>query len=297
MNKTRLLSLLVILLLCSSVYSSDNKWDVRIESSKQVYMLHEPIVLDVTVTNSTSDTLRTHGLMQPNNSELSVFLKDGNGKQVEYSGPRFLQTSEPGRLLLEPNDHDYNCFNILELYGARECKSGYEVSCSRFPYLPEGTYTVAAEYEGDISNELSINVVAPYGQEAEVLKKIEEAYQIWSQSDTDPSSRVYGEIPRDYPNSVYTELCYYLSRFYSHEIFNGFRSGAFNLRTLNREMLAKYPNSANVKGWLLSLTDQKNEDEKTAIYDKLINEHPNTRCSKMAGLLKKRILAKREVRK
>lgn len=288
-----LLTLLTTLLLLSTVNSSDGKWDIKIELSKQKYLLHEPVVLDVTLTNNTSDTLRAHSLFPPNHYKFYIFLADSDGKEMKYTGIQANVVWGPGELLLA-GEQDYACFNVLELFGLRDSNSGYKVSWMWFPYIVEGTYTVVAEYEGDPSNELTFNVVEPYGQEEKALRKIEQASQIWSQAETDPSSRAYGEIVRDYPNSVYAEECYHLSRFFSQEIFGEYGSGTYDKRTLDREMLAKYPNSANVKGRMLSLTHMKNEDEQIAIYDELIAENPNTRCSKIAGMLKKRLLAKRE---
>jgi len=72
LNRIYLLSLLTTLLAFSSTHASDNNWDIKIELSKQEYVLHEPVLLDVTLTNNTSDTLRTHGLIVPNHYHFHI---------------------------------------------------------------------------------------------------------------------------------------------------------------------------------------------------------------------------------
>ena len=66
LNKTFLLILLFVTILSSGVYANENKLNLEIKLEKQNSIFHEPIWLDITLTNITSDTLRTHGLVSPN---------------------------------------------------------------------------------------------------------------------------------------------------------------------------------------------------------------------------------------
>ncbi|MEW6413097.1 MAG: hypothetical protein AB1483_11620 [Candidatus Zixiibacteriota bacterium] len=289
-----LILLLATLLSFSTTYASDNKWEIEIALDKQEYVLYEPVWLDVTLTNIALDTIRTYGVSAPNHRQFHILLTDSDGKQMKHTGLKFSFAGGPGDLLLDAGESDYDSFNLLELFRSMELNTGYVVLPNRFPFIPEGTYSVVIEFESELSNVLTFSIVAPHGQEEEVLRKIEQASRGWSKNDTDRSSQIFGQIESEYPNSPFTEKCYYLSRVYSKSVWEGMRGGSHDIRVLNREMLSKFPNSGYVKSRLWSVTREMTEDEEIELYTRLIAEHPDTRCSKIAGLLKKRLLAKRE---
>ena len=290
-DKLLILCLIFVISLCSNIYSDENEWDLEIELAKQDFVLHERIWLDVTLTNTTSDTLRTHGLALPNHRQFTIELRDNNGNLIEYTGIKYSIASAPGRLLFEAGEQDYGCFNLLELFGSRERNSGYSVLDWRFPYIKEGMYTVQANFEGAISNKLTLNIVEPFGKEKEILKLIEKASSIWAQDNTEPSAQIFQGIVDKYPISVFAEKCYYLSRIYNH--MGKIREGTYDKRILKKELLINFPNSGNSRNWLLAITYKLDDNEKIEIFNKFIEDYPNKRCSKFADQMRKRLLNKK----
>lgn len=286
-----LVLLLTILLSFSSVHSSDNKWGIKIELSKPDYVLYEPIWLDVTLTNVTSDTLRTYGLRWPNQYLFQIELTNSEGKQMEYTGPEMmLVLLDAGNLLFDSGEQDYDCVNLTDLFALKDRNSGYMLDRFRFSYIPKGTYTVKVHFGDDISNDLAFSVVEPYGQEKQVLRLMELGSRTWRPKETDASSHAYGEVWRNYPNSPFAQRCYYLYRVLANNGEGHIGRGS-KAAILYKEMLREYPNSGKAKAWIQSITSGKSEDEQIAFYDELIEESPDTRASKVASLLKKRMLA------
>ncbi len=288
--KNTIIPLLVfIVIFFSGVNSSENKWKLEIKLDKQNYISHEPIWLDITLTNITSDTLRTHGLVSPNCRKFFIELIDEAGKLVEYTGAVNSMVTLPGKLLLNAGEQDYRSFDLLELFASYDKNSGYSVPIMRFPFIPEGTYTVRVLFEDDISNELTFNIVEPAGDEKEALELIEKAGKIWKQNNTDPSSQIYKEIVERFPNSVFAETCFYLSRFYSQERWNGLKDGSYDKRILYKEMLHNYPNSGQSKGWLMAITRDMDDSKKMNFLNKLKETNPNTRSAKFIEQMQRRI--------
>lgn len=277
------LFILFVTILSSSIYANDDDWIVEIELSEQTYILHQPIWLDITLTNNTSDTLRTDGLEAPNNHyQFTIEFKDVNGDAIEYTGPMYSFASVPGRLLLEAGEQDYGCYDLLRLFGATVDNSGFTVLYWRFPYIPAGTYTVQVHFEGIPSNKLTMDIVEPVGHEKEVLDLIEKASSTWAQDNTEPSALIFQEIVGRFPNSVFAEQCFYLSTIYLQTTMDGMRQGVYDKRVLKREMLRNYPNSGNSKSWLFAVTYELGDDAKATIVNKVIEDSPNTRGSRFA---------------
>jgi len=291
-------NIIITLLVCkilspSSIYSNENNWQVEIELEKQTYVLHEPIWLDVNLFNSASETLRTQGLSDPNQSQFIIEFKDSIGGTVEYTGPQYLMVADSGKLFLEPGENDYGSFDLLDFFGSFEEKSGYSVLVTRFHFIPKGAYTIRVLFEDNFSNELTFNIEEPFGEEKQALELIEEASKIWTSNNTDTSAQIFQEIVDKFPNSVFVEKCYYLSRFYLQKNRDKRKQGLFDYRTFYIEFLENYPNSGNSKSWLLSITRDLDDDQKLKIFNKYIEDYPNTRCFKFAQQMKNRILKKK----
>jgi len=267
---------------------------VEIELEKQAYILHEPIWLDVTLTNITSDTLRTHSIVftSPNHGSFQIEIRDNNGNLLEYTGPMDAIANVPGNLLLDAGEQDFGSINLLEYFRSQNKNSGYSVINWSFPFIPKGSYTINVYFEGDISNNLSFDIVEPSGKEKEVLEIIEKASKISPKLKADSFAKIFNEVVNKYPNSVFAEKCFYLSEAYSH--MDEFRLGSFDLKNLHREILMKYPNSSNSLITILSITHGLDDSQKLEILNKYIEDYTNTRCSKFAKQMKERILKKKD---
>lgn len=270
-------------LVVSDCYSNDHKkWDLEIGLTKSTYVIFEPIGLDVTLTNVTSDTLRTNGPVEPNQGRFIVDVKDSEGNTLEYAGPKSSRGSMSGALLLEPDEEDYRSFNLLELFGVSSSNSGYSVLTWRFPYLPPGTYSVKARFEDVASNTATFEIVEPTSSEKEALKLIEEASKIWEQRDSDPSAQLFRKVIERFPNSVFSERCYYLSELYSQKIRNEKREGSYDQLVFKRDLLMHYPNSGYCDGWLWLMTLKLSNKEGLDTLSKYAELYPNTRCARFA---------------
>lgn len=294
LNSIFALLLLFVTILSSGLYANDDKWLVEIELSEDIFVLHQQIWLDVTLTNNTSDTVRTSGLIEPNHRQFFIELRDINGNLMKHTGPIFHVVPGPGRLLLEAGEQDYGSFNIVRLYEEFMGGSGYLVRGRGFPYLPIGTYTIQARYEGVPSNELTTNIVEPSGDEKEVLELIEKAWGVWAKDNSGPTTLMLQQIVDRFPNSVFAERCFYFSRLYDQERKDAMRHGLYDNRILKRVMLENYPNSGSSRSWLWAVTDRLEDDKRIEILNKILEDSPDTRASKFARQMRKRILNRRQ---
>ena len=268
--------------------SEGHTWHVAVELSKDTFVSLEPIWLDITLTNVTSDTQRTDGLEGPNHRRFYIFLYTSRGNSVEYTGPQINYAGGPGRLLLDPGEKDFGSFDLTELFFSHELTSGYGVDNWRFQYVPKGRYVVRAWYDGVISSQLAFDVVEPHGEEVKALRLMEEALRASTWSEPGPSAPFYRLVVERFPGSAFAEMCYYLSVLYSH--WAELKEGTWDKNILKRKMLENYPNSGHSGSWIGALTHDKTDNEKLALLDELLEKYPNTRCYKFAAQMKKRIL-------
>ncbi len=282
MKNFSLMFFLFIILLSSNIYPNDNKWNIDIKLSKQDYMLHEPIWLDILLTNNTSSAQRTHGLEQPNHRQFYINLKDDIGKLIKHTGWNFSIMPTPGNLVLEPGEQEFGSFDLLELYRSPKSNSGYTVLPLRFPFIPKGAYTIQVNFEENFSNELSINIVEPFGDEKKTLELIEEASSVLRKDDYDPAGQKFQEVVDKFPNSVFAASCYRLSRTFTNDAKQARKAGTFDKVGLRRELIQKFPNSGSTKSWLYSITNKLDDNQKIEIINKLISENPNTKIAKFA---------------
>ncbi len=271
---------------------SDNGWSLEISLDKESYVLHEPIWLDMTLTNLTSDTMRTTALSALHEFDKAVDLRNSDGTAVEYTGHIPLVAYGPG-ILFEAGGQRYGCWNLQLKYGLRPGNSEYSVIGFRFPTMPRGTYTVQVELEGLVSNELSFTIVEPSGAEREALLQIENASAMSTQ-DTDMASQTFDDVVDRFPGSAFAEKCYYLSRYYSPEIQAAIQRNTFDERVIHREMLQKYPNSGRSIGWVRSAVKGLEDSEKLAFLDSLSERNRGTRAAKFANQMRNRLLKQKE---
>ena len=139
----------------ADIYAGEDKWSLEIGLAKQTYTMFEPVWLDVTLTNITSDTQWTYGLAcAPNQVGLYLDITDSNGNEVPYTGPQFQYSpaSGPG-YPFAAGEKDYGTYNLLEFFGLPSSESSYHLPFLRFPFMPTGAYTIQAHYEDASSNE------------------------------------------------------------------------------------------------------------------------------------------------
>ncbi len=274
----------------SNTCANENKWNLEIKLDKQNYISHEPIWLDITLSNITPDTIRTHGLLYPNHREFFIELRDSNGEPVEYTGAQYSLAQHPGNLFLGPGEKEYGSFDLLKLFQFRKEIPGYSVSKILFRYIPKGTYTVQVHYEGDFSNEITFNIVEPSGDEKEVIKMIEDVERSSGKHAPYPVSKKFQEIVNRFPNSVFAEICFYESRFLSKEIRDGMKvSFKEGNNKIKMEMLENYPNSGNSYGWLRSITRDMDDSTKLDFINNLKGANLNTRSAKFIEQMQERI--------
>jgi hypothetical protein len=295
MKNTSMLLLIFMVVFASSIYSSENDWGVEIELDKKSYVLHEPIWLDVTITNNTSDTLRTHGLSAPNHYGFTIDIYDEEGGRVKYTGSVGSSVGGPGQLLCRAGEQSYNSYELTRDFASRDESSGYGVFIDYFPFIPKGAYTVQVIFEDVASNVLTFEIVKPTGDEDVALHFIEDAFKVLvghQPSDLDQmdlSSQKYAQVVEQFPNSVFAETCYWLSRSYSREVWNGLRQGTFDKMILTREMLDKYPNSGQSGSWLVAISYRIDDGSEVDLLSTVIQDKPDTRAAKYAKLMLSRM--------
>lgn len=273
--------LFVIIGLLSAVNGSaeEQKYDLQITLEKQNYLLYEKIWLDATLTNMSTDSIRTDGIVAPNHLGFTIDLKDDSGKSVDYTGATWSMISGPGRILLMPGEHEYECFDMLEIFGRRLTPSGYTILGMFFPHIPVGSYTLQAHFEDVSSNELSFNIVEASGVEKEAFDIVLEAFQLWQREDTDPAGQKFQEIYNQYPNSVFAQTSLFLSRIYSE---NRSFEGRVDRMSLRKEMLQKFPNSGDTRGWIRGITYDLGPSEKAKVLNQTIEANPSSRSAKFS---------------
>ena len=291
------MALLTIALAVADIHAGESKWNLEIGLAKQTYTMFEPVWLDVTLTNITSDTQWTYGLpFAPNHVRLYIDITDSDGNEVPYTGPQFQYSagSGPGRPF-STGEKDYGTYNLLELFGSAGGESSYKILWWAFPYMPAGTYTIQAHYEDIPSNEITLTIVEPAGAEKDALELIQQASGIWAQDNTGPSARIFQEVIDKFPNSVFAEQCYYLYRWYRVGSVEERRAAWRDRRDYTRDMLLHYPNSGHSGEWLLSITRGLTDDEAADTLSKYEERYPQTRCSRFAkqmsqGLKRKQVM-------
>jgi len=157
MHKFQVVVLFFVGLLCSGVpcqADNTNSLQVEISTDKEVYLLHEPIWLDVRVINS-SDIEERICLFGLADGTVKIDITSTNGTILEYTGPKIL-TNDRNDQILSPADTIYVFFELSEAYGVQgiEGKKG----------IPCGTYSVKANIVGGFESEsIQLKVKEPSG--------------------------------------------------------------------------------------------------------------------------------------
>jgi hypothetical protein len=260
-HTTKNLTLLVVFLLVlvpNGVTEDDQKLQLEMELSKSTYLVGEPIWLDATLTNVSSDTVRIFGFFPPCQGHwFNIELKDQQGNVVPYSGPDYHVVIGEG-WIIEPQEHYYGCYNLLELFNTK--RSLYSFF---WQILPPGSYKVRASYENICSQEIEFQVVEPKGDEKEAYQLFESAKTLMMQKEFDLERQKLQELVNRFPQSAYAEK--------AHKELGQ-----------EKELLLKYPNSGYNGVNLKSLTRELASEQKQEFLGNVIRDHPETRSAKFA---------------
>jgi hypothetical protein len=258
---------LVILLLLSvarGAIADDQELKLEIGLSKSTFLVAEPIWLDVTLANVSTDTVRITWMSPSHrNGWFDIELKDGQGNVMPYEGRVALMASSsgPDGWVLHAQEKYYECFDLLEFFRSSRMKGLVYVMFLRF--LDPGKYEVRARYGGIHSNKVSFEVVEPTGDEKQAHQLLHKAFSLLSEKKSDLQRQKLQELIDRFPASVYVEKAH-------RELFQP------------DELLRKFPNSGYCEFILRHLTGKLARDDKREFLEKVIQDYPGTRSARYA---------------
>jgi hypothetical protein len=225
--------LFLVWLLCSGVPSTkaDPDLELKLLHDKPVYLIGEPIWIDILVMNHGMDTVV---VPYPGSSlGLQKFVVINNGiDTLPYRGG-IATLMEIPEYSLPPGDTLYGLFNLLD--GYRYSKS----SSSFYKKLLQGEVTVSSYFYGLVtSNTISFTIVEPSGAESEAYTLLNEGsrYQYITMS-----KAKLEELLERFPNSVYGQLaCVCLSGSHDPE----------QNRKYARMLIERFPQSGYIRSCL-----------------------------------------------
>jgi len=235
---------------------------LEISLSKAVYLEGEPIWLDATLTNISSDTVRIWGMCLSCQFGFIVELKNEKGKILPYKSVKRNVILGPG-FIIHPKEIYYECFDLVQAFSQ-------ERSLSRFflTAIDSGKYSVKAKYglwEGEVieSNEISFEIKSPTGEEAKAYQFLKDAHQNFCAGKDTLMRQNLEKILTQFPQSVYAQKA-------CKELFR------------RKQLIEKFPDSGFNQTSLGVLTDRMTEEKKQEFLKKIIKEHPKTRSAKFA---------------
>jgi len=253
-------SIFLLLLVSVSLGTTGGNQQLQLEIrlSKSTYLVAEPIWLDATLTNVSSDTVRIFGFFPPCQGPLNIELKDSIGRVMPYTGSRYDMTPNRG-LVLESKEFFYGCFNLLELFNMKRSLHSFF-----WQIVWPGSYKVRASYENLCSQEIEFQVVEPTEDEKEAYQLLEGAKTLMVQKEFDLERQKLQELINRFPNSAYAEK--------AHKELGQ-----------EKELLLKYPNSGYSEMNLTFLSgDLPTTEAKQEFLEKVIRDHPGTRSAMFA---------------
>jgi hypothetical protein len=222
--------------------------EVTIHLDKDVYLVDEPIWLDVFVVNAGDEQVTvpppSHG------AGFRLILINAEGDTLPYEGPIPLYVRMPIDTL-SPGDSLYQCENLLHAFG------------DRLPWLSAaltiepGAYRVSGHYAGDTrSNVLTFSVIEPDGEERQARKLLRDGLRHMFSRQEDQGIRELERFMEQYPNSVYApRACLRLAGGYG-----GGETNREKYEAIVRRLLVQYPNSGFVRFALGHYADRRDEE-------------------------------------
>jgi hypothetical protein len=259
---TKNLIILIIFLLLSVAGGATvdkQQLQLKIGLSKSTFLVAEPVWLDVTLANVSSDTARIYGFGPPYESGgFGIELKDAQGKTLPYTGPTY--DVFPGKgWVIQAQEQHYGCFNLLEFFNTK--RSLYSFF---WQVIPPGSYKVRASYQNINSQQMEFEVVEPTGDEKEAYQLLEKAKTLMAQKEFDSERQKLQELINRFPKSAYAEK--------AHKELGQ-----------EKELLQKYPNSGYSEMNLTFLIgDLPTADAKQGFLEKVIRDYPGSRSARFA---------------
>ncbi len=256
--KNILIIIILFIIFQSAIGQEQNvQFDVQLLKSK--YMFMEPILLDVTVKNITSNEVRVKSFcVECQNGSLKIDLFNSDGNPIEYTGPIVCTAGGTKfNILLESKESNIRNFNLLNFFSNHD----YGLFGAIFmTYLPADNYTASIIFSETESKKIEFEVVEPTGKYKIEFDEMIIAYLEKRETE---SNDVFLEFISKYPNSVYLEKVLKDSNRYS-------------------ELINKFPNSGFCGNILKSLVRQLPLDERQGFLQKIILKNPDSRSAKIA---------------
>lgn len=252
-----------------NIRANDTPLKLEISFSKDSYLVNEPIWIDAILYNISEDTVRVYGLCLPCQSIFNVEVIDEKGNTLKYTGPVYDMIPGSG-WIMHPEESYYKCLNLLDYFF--QYKNLIELVFLKG--LKPGRYTVRARYETTNSNEVKFEVKEPERSEKDAYQLVKDAY--YSQTKKpDSTSEYFKQLVNSFPKSAYAEIGY-------KELY------------LDKKLLENFPNSGYTERTLERLTDTLSLEQKYEFLHEVINKHPNTRSTKFAEKMLKKLETKKE---
>lgn len=234
-------------------------------------------LLDITLTNTSEDTVRTFSLCIPCGGTKLMLLNE-NGDTLPYRGIQADMARGSG-YVMQPGEHKYECDNLIEYYGER-------VDFFRLELKP-GKYSLSAAYYGSKagiinSEEIDFEIREPSGIEMEALELLKKGYRAQITNEPNIAKDCFEEIVKRFPKSVYSEIAH-------KELASS--------DSLKMEMLRKFPDTGYSKRIIGSLLRGKDPSQQKRFLLELTKKYPNTRTAKNSDLLSRLLKFENEEKK
>ena len=266
------LFLFLILLSPKILFSEEEKLKIEIDLYKTELLLMEPVWMDVTLSNLSSDSIRTSFLCpECTDGSLVVKLFDTGGNLITYSGPSINSIGGlESTFLINAGENYTRVINLQRFFGVHEHGLYGAVFMN---YIPVGSYVIQISLPGYPIKKIEFKIIEPIGRDKDEYDATYKAYL--AKRDTE-SNNVFNEFINKYPTSVYLEKILKDSNRYS-------------------ELIGRFPNSGFSDSILKSLVRQLPVEKKQEFLQKIILNNPNSRSAKYAKqILNKQKLNKKE---
>lgn len=261
--------LLTFIFLCNSF---SQNLEIKIYLEKNVFIQGEDVNLPIELINHEDRDILIE-MPSIKTGSLDINLTDSKIENYYYKGGTVEGSSKS---LFEPGARCVGCINLDKGYASLKNMSGVTV-------LSKGTYSVKVIFYPDNdnrsnkieSNSINFTVNVPEGKEMLAFEEYKKGYSsYWAYRDTE-FVRIFDNIYKTYPNSVYTPHVLQLLQ------------GVYHVRLLDTvkskhyaQLLLQYPNSTRVEEGVRFLMRNFKEEDKIIFLDSLKIIYRNTYLEK-----------------
>jgi hypothetical protein len=171
---------------------------VELASDSQEYVIGEPVVLSVTVTNVSQDEIQV--LVDALDYHIGILISQDGTRFKQYTpGDRFIPYVIPRAEPLGPGESKVHTFRVLYTSYSRETPQRRSHLVFEKPgmYLVKARYPLFGKRESFESNMIRVRINQPQGVDAEVWKQINSPHFLYFLRSAEPNSvlRDYGDTP------------------------------------------------------------------------------------------------------